>query len=556
MRRLTSIRAAFAAVAAALAATSASALPRETWDWHMPAEAYRELEFSDRAGLDRAVKFFQQAIDAERRGEKITDLVPRYRNAAGEFRKVQIRSESGEPNPPLQAYVTFMQGYARMQARDRNEAIKLFEEVVDLYPEERDASVPARYMIAVVRREMGDVRAANEALDEIADDKSAEGHPLFYSVLSDRGASRRASGDLEGAAEDFSHVVHSECKFDWRVRDWCREALVATRAALLQFGDMERDVLSQCGDTPKAKRERMARFADWFCDNRYDSSPLQVTIAARYPRETKAAAYKEALEKSRRGFANWFDGEAHVFAGDGDGWAFAYAQLRLHALVDKKDAISARVKALEPLVKGAKGSVRDRRAGALAWFLVDYSRDAVGAHAAADLAEGRLYRLRLHADIADRLDQYRERAQYLEEYVGSRPPPEADELRRAKYDLAGCYRHRLGEKEKALKIYRDIDDPPNSLWAIAGTLRELGKKKDAYGAVVEIASMFPDDAPRATLTAARWREEDGEKEKAIALYRRILSHPKWKQTGESSQAHQALERLGIATGGAMTNQVR
>lgn len=556
MRRASSARAALAAVAAALAASGALALPSEVWDWHMPPETYRELEFSDRAGLDRAVKFFQQAIDAERRGEKVTDLVPRYRNAAGEFRKVQIRSEAGEPNPPLQAYAAFMQGYARMQAKDRNEAIRIFEEVVDLYPEERDVAVPARYMVSVARRQMGDVRAANEALDEIADDPSAEGHPVFYSVLRDRGVARRARGDLEGAADDFSRVVHSEGKVDGRLREWCRNDLVILKAVLLQFGDLERDALSQCGDTPKARRERLAWFASWFFDNRYDSSPLQFAVNCRYPRETKASAYKEAIEKSRRGFCSWFDGEASVFAGDGDGWTFAFAQLRLHSLVDKKDAVTARARSLEQLVKGAKGAVRDARARSLAWFLAEHRRDAAHAHAVADLADARLVRLRLHADIADQLGQYRERAQYLEEFVGSRPPPEADALKRAKYDLAWCYRHRLGDKEKALKVYRDIDDPPGSLWAVAETLRECGKKNEAYAGLTEIAAMFPNDAPRATLTTARWREDDGEKEKAIALYRRILSHPQWKQTGESSQAHQALERLGVATGGAMTNQVR
>lgn len=556
MRRPLSTRAAVAAVVAALAASSALALPSEVWDWHMSPETYRELEFSDRAGLDRAVKFFQQAIDAERRGEKVTDLVPRYRNAAGEFRKVQIRSESGEPNPPLQAYASFMQGYARMQARDRNEAVRIFEEVIDLYPEERDVVLPARYMISVVRREMGDVRAANAALDEIADDPSAEGHPVFFSVLSDRGLARRKRGDLEGAAEDFARVVHSEAKVDWRIRDLCREVLISIKIVLLQFGDLERDVFSQCGNTPKAKRERLSWLANWFFDGRYDWSTYQRTLFSRYPRETKAAAYKEALAKSRRGFVAWFDGEAPVFAGDGDGWTFAFAQLRLHLLVDKQDAIVARAKGLAPLVKGAKGAARDGRARSLAGFLAEFLRDAPAAHAAADLSETRLAGLRLHADVADVLGQHRERAQYLEEYVGSRPPPEADALKRAKYDLAWCYRHRLGEKEKALKIYRDIDDPPGSLWAVAETLRECGKKQESYRGITEIASMFPNDAPRATLVAARWREEDGEKEKAIALYRRILSHPKWKETGESSQAHQALERLGVATGGAMTNQVR
>ena len=67
--------------------------------------------------------------------------------------------------------------------------------------------------------------------------------------------------------------------------------------------------------------------------------------------------------------------------------------------------------------------------------------------------------------------------------------------------------------------------------------------------------MFANDAPRAVLTLAQFCEQDGDKKKAIALYRRLLSQPEWKKTGESSQAHQALERLGERTGGAMVNEV-
>ena len=67
--------------------------------------------------------------------------------------------------------------------------------------------------------------------------------------------------------------------------------------------------------------------------------------------------------------------------------------------------------------------------------------------------------------------------------------------------------------------------------------------------------MFANDAPRAVLTLAQLCEQDGDKKKAIALYRRLLSQPEWKKTGESSQAHQALERLGERTGGAMVNEV-
>jgi hypothetical protein len=68
-------------------------------------------------------------------------------------------------------------------------------------------------------------------------------------------------------------------------------------------------------------------------------------------------------------------------------------------------------------------------------------------------------------------------------------------------------------------------------------------------------SMFPDYAAKAVYQTAQYREADGEKETAIALYKRLLRQPEWKKTWESSQAHQQLERLGVATGGAVINEV-
>ena len=118
----------------------------------MPGEVYKELEFTDRAQVDRAVKLFEQAVDAERRGVKVTDLVPRYRNAAGEWRKVQVQGETaGTGNEPLLAYAVFMQGYAKQQARDRNEAIKLYNEVLDIYPEQKCmAQLSPRFMRGLI----------------------------------------------------------------------------------------------------------------------------------------------------------------------------------------------------------------------------------------------------------------------------------------------------------------------------------------------------------------------------------------------------------------------
>ena len=118
-----------------LALAPAGAAAANGWSWEMPAEVYRELDFSSRAGVDRAAKIFAQAYNAERQGMRVTDLVPRYRAAAAEWRKVQIQAEAENFDETLISYSLFMQAYARERAHDTNEALKLYGELVELHPD-------------------------------------------------------------------------------------------------------------------------------------------------------------------------------------------------------------------------------------------------------------------------------------------------------------------------------------------------------------------------------------------------------------------------------------
>ena len=542
----------------AFALLSANAEPLREWDWHLPGDVYKELEFTDRAAVDRAVKLFQQAIDAERRGVKVTDLVPRYRAAAGEWRKVQVQGESsGEGSEPLLAYAVFMQGYARQQAHDRNEAIKLFNEVLDIYPEEKFIAVPARYMLSCVKRELGDLKKAEADLEEIVDDKAADGHPIYYNVLRSLGASRWEQGRPDEAAEFWAKIVFSKGNPDGGLRNNSRNDLVLARIVTLNFGELEAALLADlAADRRKDRADRVAGNAKWVSEtDRYGHHGLTQYLDRRYPRDRKASERKAVLEKIRRGYVAWIDGEGAVFEGQDDGWSFAVAQLRARLGVEKPAEILKRVKTLEPLVRNAKPALVDGRARTVALELAGIGEKAA-ARAAADLAKNRLCKLYLQYEVENAMGEWKAAAQYLSEYVQTQPPPPPDDLKRAKYDLAWLYRVRLGEHEKAARIYQELDDPPRSLWGLAESLRDCGKKTESYKVLTEIASVFPNDAANAVLRIAQWKERDGDKEKAIALYRRLLSHPQWKQSGASSEAHQALERFGIATGGAMTNEVR
>ncbi|MBR2066153.1 MAG: hypothetical protein IJ983_03580, partial [Kiritimatiellae bacterium] len=97
-----------AAVFAAFALAAAAAAPafgwEWEWNWRMPGDIYKGLEFESRNAVDRAYKATSAAMDAERTGARPTDLVPRFRAAAAEWRKVEIQAESDNTSDALLAY--------------------------------------------------------------------------------------------------------------------------------------------------------------------------------------------------------------------------------------------------------------------------------------------------------------------------------------------------------------------------------------------------------------------------------------------------------------------
>jgi tetratricopeptide (TPR) repeat protein len=103
--------------------------------------------------------------------------------------------------------------------------------------------------------------------------------------------------------------------------------------------------------------------------------------------------------------------------------------------------------------------------------------------------------------------------------------------------------------QEAMSGYRMADNPPENLWQIVECFKGLGNVDGAIGQLVEIENFFKDAAPRAALTKAyvyRWARRP---KNEIGAFRDVLK--KYPKSGESSQAHQELEKLGVKTGGTV-----
>jgi len=109
--------------------------------------------------------------------------------------------------------------------------------------------------------------------------------------------------------------------------------------------------------------------------------------------------------------------------------------------------------------------------------------------------------------------------------------------------------HQSNQFEKAIGAYRESDNPPEGQFRIAECLQRLGKIQPAVTQLQEIQNFFKDQAPEAALRTAWVYRDVGDKAKFESSLRAVLK--KYPKSGQSSAAHQELEKLGVVIGGGV-----
>lgn len=530
------------------------------WDsrssWRIPPSVYKNLDFTVRAGVDRSSKIFSSAVEFERCGGKVTDAISRYRAAAAEWRKVQVQSEAENYDETVIAYSVFMQAYSKELARDRNDAVKLYSEVIDLYPDVTWVSVNARYRLGCTQISMGEKKAGNATISELLADSSAVGNPVIADAALMEADRLWAEKKIEEAVGLWLSLLdqsyHRSSRDQWMS---ARQKLMITSFVTGKFGDFETALFAVMPeDNAKVRRERIDEaFSVYY--NCFTSGWWHWMVQNHLESAVKSESERrKRLADGRTKFIKWFSERKDAYENDGKLVKFKIMQFRLNASMPNGDGIAAEAQSVKKLIAAEKDPKRQKE-------YVDGVIDTLLKTKRYDLARIFPDCLQSHLDAAwfryqiERADgKWKESLMCLDEYLSRKPSPQ--QAKEAKYIIAEICRDHINQRERAVKLYLEINDPPKSLWALQRTYRLMGKKKEAYQVLTEISSIFPKDAPEAVLTCARYYEEDGHKKKAISLYRQLMSHPEWKKSSASSYAHQALERFGIATGGAMINEVR
>lgn len=568
----------------ALLCVAASAMAGD-WSWRIPVKYYQNLDFEKRDTIDKAVAAYIKAEDAANRNMSVPDVqIPLFRAAAAEWKKYTVRFDLDFDDESVKAYVLFMQGMSLKGARDRNAAMKIFEEFLDFYSEETWLAPAARFMIGECQFANGEnTKARRTYLAMVAE---GDDHPLSCRAYRRLAEIAWKLQNTDDAIKNWRMAADEKYK-DSATSDWRTSCETLPQACVIGGKWKELSAFlfanSEMGDAARVKTvkqfedivaQRRWQWNAWWFDAKYVDRP---------------GDRDKANKEIDKGLLRWHEEQKDAFYKVKEAWDWLkreYNYRKAIAAAESKKLIPEMTKC----VKSAEGAQRIARLKEFASLLCDLkffdeAKSLIPDMALAVKSAQDPERTRLAKDFADFLCRVRffAEAHEMEQYVSNAMErlwlsynidrnaqawdaciltlkqiiggPDAEESRKGKKTLAWVYKDCTRDYEKAVSLYQEIAEPPGTLWDIQLCYRRLGKKTEAYATLQDL-EFFPDQRAQAVWTAAEYYREDGNKDMAVSRYRRLLSDPELKKSQQSSWAHQRLEAWGIATGGAVIEDMR
>ncbi len=558
----------------------------EAWKWEMPGELYKRLNHLQRSRIDKAAAIFKQGEQLLTQGNppKREDEAIRYfRVAALEFKKIRVQAGDVLDDPTL-AYVIFMEGYSHHGAFDRFKAVRTYTEVVDYFPNEIWIVVPALHFRGVAQMENGDDRQAYASFLAITEDDDYRRHPLAAGALRRLADNHWANQQFDEAAKFWLLTWESFHKTN---EDEAREAADKLKRCYIfqnQFAALEKFLYQASEAADDAARcEALCRLM-LLANDRYRHNHWMDWYYARFFSDSKARTLKA---RDQRALLDWFTSKQPLFESADRTWDFRRTAVVfslwqkiggpdpwIKALIDQlrsgaADAELTVERGTDLIGQLASHGKRPEASRAFEYLSGSLRSSSLAAERKEELAEqvmGTLAHHRMPDEARSLLDLYVDRVKALwAEYRVAEAGYQWDDalatldkleavndpkvLRESRQKRAWIYKDHTREFDKAVAVFQQIADPPTTLWQIQECYRAAGKNPQAHNTLAEIAGSFPKEAPRAVFTQAEYRREDGEHKLAVALYRQILM--RFKDSPQSSTAHQRLEDYGVESGGGV-----
>lgn len=533
-------------VAICFAVNPPSAFAQQEWSWRFSAEQYAKLTIPQRTTYERCVKLHEMADRATKENRE-QDAASAYRAASGEW-KLFAREFFDAPEFAL-AHAAFMEGYELHLAKDRNSAVRIYTEVLTLYPESPLAIIQSLYWRAEAHRQNGDRNKALTDWQQIEEMPGSVGNPLGLLTL------QRLAGDAwermkwEEAAARWEALVRDHPGGSRDVRAAAARNLMMLRGAQGRWQALDSVVEQMRGDA-KGRTDYINEFMwnSWHHWHRWITDDY---LARAFPKEDRKQI-DGRLRKFREGLVDWYEKHGTLYAEADKAWDFDLTKFYYRRMLNPDKASELALALVTKLRSdNLTPAEKDSRARRLINNLVEASM-AVEARTLLELIEGVPQRLSVAYSLEERTGHYEEAEKVLDQMEMQ---PDPDYVKNAKRMRAYLYKDRMNKCKEAIPLFMEAVDPPTSLWAIQECHRRIGEKDKAQQTLTEIASIFPAEASRAMYQKAEYFKADNDKANAIAHYRRILSHPDWKKSGQASQSHQRLEEFGIETGGGVIHNV-
>jgi len=517
-RRSSAVALLTAALVAALVAAPVASLWAADWTWKLPVARYKTLDVFQRAQVDKAATLLEQGSFAA---------------AASEFEKFKVQF----PDSPVLPYVILMRGYCLHQAKVRNQAIKIYHEVLDYFADEVDDAAAALYFMGVAHIENGDTRKGMQCMKQMIEDEDYAKHPLAAGALAHLADNHWKNKEPEQAVKCWKQIVRD---FSQTSHTQANDA----RTNVTIYYIKTRDYAAYEAWLVNDENREDANHRKWVATNALDRAHHNIF-------HWHLGHYNRFEQKQRweamKACYDYFGSRKVWFEKTNDLWNF-YSRA-LYFLSQHYQDKKARDPLLDQAVALVK-TIQDKKDanGRYAW-LSDRLREAgdyARAHYCIGLMSDPPYAAYKECEIFFQQSKWKEALARLEqiEKMGN-----ADWAGRALERRAWIHKDYLYQYETAVQLYRQLNNPPWNLWQVQECYIRWGKLDEAITTLSEIENSFPAEASKAAWYKASYYHEAKQAKQAIAQARKILKA--YKESKEASQAHQLLEQYGVATGGGV-----
>ena len=526
-----------------------------------------------------------------------------YRRSLAEYDAFIVQFPESKAIP----YAILQKGRSLQLLDKRFEAIKVYQEVLDFFPDDVKYAAAAQYRIGQSHAESGDVEKAMKAWLALADDADYAKEPLGADALNaladnlikqgkaDEGIKRfeQVAVDFRKSSPDAARgAIGRVVPYYIRTKpdaEKLRAFYVAAKTFEHNPRDAEADVATdglywqRVRDNIKAHSE----FTDLQKDQRdafyrYWAGKMQGQMPTDDSFQIDLANYIRASDRDDAAWAQRLDKQFADRQKDGDyarvvRWigAFAPKKEKVEEYYQKLDFAKMSNADIQNLVytlletnrdpdraKAAFEKLRmaevpdDAKMSMFNWFRDRWplpgSRDLAlrTCQSFANADAGRMQALRyLHWRCHPHHGHVRMEKDFPEGLALAADMQKVPAHAKESFSLGGNLLQWSGKYEDAIKAYQQADSPPQTLLWTSECLAKLGKLDPAVAQLREVENFFADAAPDAALRAAYLYRDAGIKEKYVRSLRGVLK--KFPKSGQSSEAHQRLEEMGLPIGGGV-----